>query len=120
MTRMLYILNLRKPNPSGKRGGSESVVHDQMPEGHKGQFHQFEVLVPERDADDGDPKQQAKKQMGKRNGQPADEEPDDVHQQREASRGTGAGNHFLPERPQRHFRQFERLQPEGNADDGNH
>ena len=56
--------------------------------------------------------------MAKKNPYTSDEEPDNVHQGVEATVRSVCMNDFLAERPQGQYTQFQGLQAERNADDG--
>ena len=56
--------------------------------------------------------------MRERNPDAADKKPQDVHHRREAARRIVHVFDFLSERPQRQYSQFECLQPERDADNG--
>src|SRR5690606_4993047 len=58
--------------------------------------------------------------MCKHYGETTDKKPDDIHDQREASRSGITLHRSLVERQERHLRQFQRLQTEGNTDYRNH
>ena len=77
------------------------------------------VLLAKWDADDGDVKQCAKEPVSEGNPDAAHEKPDDVHRSIEAPAG-GFTHDPRSEGPQAEDTEFERLEPEGDADDGNH
>jgi len=78
------------------------------------------MLVSERNTDDGDVKQQAKKQVREHDGQAADKEPDYIHNKRQAPRSCVVLYRFFIKRQQGHLCQFQRLQAEGDTDYCNH
>ena len=59
------------------------------------------MLPSERDTNDGDTKQQAEDEMRQADPKTTDEDPDNIHQQAEASARAAAVCHCLSERPQR-------------------
>ena len=78
------------------------------------------MLIAKRNTDDGDVKQQAKKQVREHDGQAADKEPDYIHNKRQAPRSCVVLYRFFIKRQQGHLCQFQRLESERNANDGNH
>ena len=94
--------------------------HHLSSEGVQSQPRQFELLVSERDSDDGDVKQRTEKDVDATYPEASEEEPQDVHRGVETTVLLFVEHHFLPEWPQHVDSDFERLQAEGNADDGEH
>jgi hypothetical protein len=78
------------------------------------------MLFGERDADDGDKEECAEKEMAQRNPNTADQDPDHVENNIQASIGPIVSHYFFTERPKSQSCHLDRLQAEGNADDGNH
>ena len=76
--------------------------------------------LAEWDADDGDIENDTEEDVGEPNPNSADEEPDDVHQQIQATELLLFLSHRGTERPQGEDTEFETLQSEGNANNGNH
>lgn len=76
--------------------------------------------LAERDAYDGDIEYDTEEDVGEPNPYSANEEPDDVHQQIQATVLLLFLSHRGTERPQGEDTEFETLQSEGNADNGNH
>ena len=59
------------------------------------------MLPSERDTNDGDTKQQAEGEMSQADPKTTDEDPDNIHQQTEASARAAAVCYCLSEKPQR-------------------
>ena len=76
--------------------------------------------LSERDADDCDIENDTEEDVGEPNPYSADEEPDDVHQQIQATMLLLFLSHRGTERPKGEDTEFETLQSEGNANNGNH
>lgn len=89
-----------------------------MPERGQGESGQFEVLHAEGYPYDGDAKQNAESHMTQKYPYPSDEKPDNIHECGQAAvRGVFVDD-FAAERPQGEYSQFQRLQAERDADDG--
>ena len=69
------------------RRASPSSIHNLTAEGCEGDISQFEMLLAEGDADDGDAQEQSEEDMGEPDPHSSHEEPDDVHQGVKASAG---------------------------------
>ena len=78
----------------------------------------LEVLKAEGDAHDGDAEQQPEHQVKHGNLPPAQQDPDDVHDNRQAVGLIGAVHQFMAERPEGVSPQFEQLHAKRNTDDG--
>jgi len=78
----------------------------------------LEVLNAEGDAHDGDAEQQTAHQVKRRNLPPAQQDPDDVHDNGQTAGLIGTVHQFMAERPQGVCSQLEELHAERNADDG--
>ena len=97
------------------RPGLTLLLHGVV-EGEEGQLGHREVLEAERDAQDGQAQQHAEQHMGDREPEPADDDPDDVH---DALGEPVAGRllQFPSERPHDVAGQLEGLDAERDADD---
>lgn len=102
-----------------QRVTSPSRIYNLSSERREGDIGQFEMLLAEGDADDGDVEEQSEEDMGEPDPHASHEEPDDVHQGVEASTG-GLLHDLRAKGPQGKHAQFQRLQSEGDADDGDH
>lgn len=89
-------------------------------EGEDGEAHEFEVLEAEGDAYDGHAEQEPPKEVGDGNRDAPDKPPDYVHYTGEAARRPAAVVNIGPERPKGQYGEFQRLQPERDADNRNH
>ena len=83
------------------------------------QSGKFEVLLAERNADDGDAQYDAEHQVGKADPDAAQQNPEDVHDDAQASAGLRSGLDFLAERAEGQQTDFEGLYTERNTDDSN-
>lgn len=93
---------------------------DALPERCQGQGGHLEMLHAEGYADDRDAQQEPEAQVRKADPDASDEDPDDVHDERQASPAVALVHDTATEGPQRQYRQFQGLQPEGYADDRYH
>lgn len=85
----------------------------------EGDMCELEVLLAEGDADDGDIEQAAEEHMRKPNPNTTDEEPQDIHRGIQTATG-GLLLHLRAKGPQGQKSELQRLQTEGNSNDGDH
>ena len=78
----------------------------------------FQVLRGERQADDGDGEQAGQHQVNNGQFQPRQQNPDHVHDHRQRRRSAAVSRVFASKRRQPEHRQFEALDAERDADDG--
>ena len=90
-----------------------------FPKGQR-QSGKFEMLHPERNADDGDTQQYAEPQMRKANPYSSQKNPQHIHQYVQTASRTFSAAHLFAERPQGKTRHLHCLHTERNADDCNH
>lgn len=79
------------------------------------QPRQFELLISERDSDDGDVEQRSEKDVDATYPEASEEEPQDVHRRVETTVLLFVEHHFLPEWAQHVDSDFERLQAEAEC-----
>ena len=94
-------------------------LHNLPPEGSQGDMSELEVLLAEGDANDGDIEQAAKEHVREPNPDAANKEPEDVHCGVQTSAG-GFLLHLRAKGPQSQESELQRLQTEGDSDDGDH
>ena len=80
---------------------------------------ELEVLLAEGDADDGDIEQAAEEHMREPNPNTANEEPEDIHSGVQTAAG-GLLLHLRAKGPQSQESELQRLQTEGDSNDGDH
>ena len=80
---------------------------------------ELEVLLAEGDADDGDIEQAAEEYVREPYPDAADEEPQDIHSGVQTAAG-GLLLHLRAKGPQSQESELQRLQTEGDSDDGDH
>ena len=80
---------------------------------------ELEVLLAEGDADDGDIEQAAEEHVREPYPNTTDEEPQDIHARVQTAAG-GLLLHLRAKRPQSQKSELQRLQTEGDSDDGDH
>lgn len=89
-----------------------------FPEGEDRADRQAEMLEPEGDSHDGDTEKKAAHQVDDGNLPPSQQDPDEVHNNGQASRFLRTVYQFMAERPEGIGAQFEELHTEGDPDDG--
>ena len=82
------------------------------------QKHQFEMLLSERDSDDGDAAQYSEEEVNKSYLPPPQKDPQHIHHNRKASGFTRLRFDIFSERPQSQSGQLQQLDSERNPDDG--
>lgn len=80
---------------------------------------ELEVLLAEGNANDGDIEQAAEEYVSEPNPNTADEEPEDIHSGVQTTTG-GLLLHLRAKGPQSQESELQRLQTEGDSDDGDH
>ena len=91
-----------------------------LPKRRQRQPRHLKMLPSKRYANDGDAKENPKKQVGEGNPDAADKNPDDIHQDAEATARAIRRPNLATERPEGEDGKFQRLDAERYADDGNH
>ena len=69
-----------------------------LPERRQRQFGHFEMLISERDTDEGDVKKDTEKQMSQANPYSSEEYPQNIHNDRQTA-AVSVVNHLAAERP---------------------
>ena len=96
------------------------VLSQFFPERWKGQLCQPEVHLSEWDADDGNTEYETVEDVGEPYPDAANEEPQDIHENAQTAWLWWLPFYFRTERPDGQHTQFQALQAERDADDGDH
>lgn len=94
-------------------------LHNLPSEGSQGDMGELEVLFAEGDANNGDIEQASEEHVREPNPNTADEEPENVHCGVQTAAG-GLLLHLRAKGPQSQESELQRLQTEGDSDDGDH
>ena len=112
----------RQRTCSGRHGGlplHAMPLHNLPSKRGQGDVGELEVLLAEGDANDGDIEQATEEHVREPNPNTADEEPQDIHSGVQTAAG-GLLLHLRAKGPQSQESELQRLQAEGNTDDGDH
>jgi hypothetical protein len=101
-------------------GNYALIINDLTSKGVEGKSGELEVLHAEGDADDGDAQQEPDTQVAQADPDAAAQQPDHVEDNGQAAGVVPGLPRGATERPQGQHTQLHRLQPERDADDGDH